>query len=138
MRLKIMQLQRNFFNDVKSRPFPRWLVSEPPFSFSCWGSIDPNVAKAGAIQSQGAKGAAVVFYCKPLATPDLDCSGFPVRVKTCENYCFSRISPSVHSRMPGGHHEFSMLTDSNNNFHMFLCNDRVDAGLYFGSERFYN
>jgi len=51
------------------------------------GNIDlpgiiPNVAKAGAIQSQGAKGAAVVFYCNPLATPDLDCSGFPIRVTT--------------------------------------------------------
>ena len=45
-------------------------------------TIYPNVAKAGAIQSQGAKGAAVVFYCNPLATPDLDCSGFPVRVTT--------------------------------------------------------
>ena len=43
---------------------------------------DPNVAKAGAIQSQGAKGAAVVYYCNPLATPDLDCSGFPIRVTT--------------------------------------------------------
>ena len=38
----------------------------------------PNVAKAGAIQSQGAKGAAVVIYCNLLATPDIDYSGFPV------------------------------------------------------------
>jgi hypothetical protein len=45
-------------------------------------SINPNVAKAGAIQSQGAKGAAVVIYCNPLATPDLDCSGFPARGTT--------------------------------------------------------
>jgi len=44
--------------------------------------IDPNVAKAGAIQRQGAKGAAVVIDCKPLATPDLDGSGFPARVTT--------------------------------------------------------
>jgi putative N6-adenine-specific DNA methylase len=43
---------------------------------------DPNVAKAGAIQSQGAKGAAVVIYCNPLATPDLDGSGFPARGTT--------------------------------------------------------
>ena len=32
----------------------------------------PNVAKAGAIQSPDAKGAAVVFYRNPLATTDLD------------------------------------------------------------------
>jgi len=44
--------------------------------------MNPNFAKAGAIQSQGAKGAAVVVYCEPLATPDLDGSGFPARVKT--------------------------------------------------------
>jgi len=44
--------------------------------------LDPSVAKAGAIQSQGAKGAAVVIYCNPLATPDLDGSGFPVRGTT--------------------------------------------------------
>jgi hypothetical protein len=37
----------------------------------------PNVAKAGGLESQGAKGAAVVVYCKPLATPDLKSSGFP-------------------------------------------------------------
>jgi hypothetical protein len=29
----------------------------------------PNIAKAGEIQSQDAKGAAVVIYCNPLATP---------------------------------------------------------------------
>jgi len=45
-------------------------------------SVNTNVAKAGAIQSQDAKGAAVVIYCNPLATPDLDCSGFPERVTT--------------------------------------------------------
>jgi hypothetical protein len=42
-----------------------------------WWKLDPNVAKVGGIQSQGAKGAAVVSYCKPLATPDLEPSGFP-------------------------------------------------------------
>jgi hypothetical protein len=47
-----------------------------------YGKIDPNVAKAGAIQSQDAKGAAVVIYCNPLATPDLDGSGFPARGTT--------------------------------------------------------
>ena len=44
--------------------------------------LNPTVAKAGGIQSQGAKGAAVVIYCKPLATPEPDSSGFPARVKT--------------------------------------------------------
>jgi len=44
--------------------------------------INPNVAKAGAIQNQGAKGAAVVIYCNPLATLDLDGSGFPARGTT--------------------------------------------------------
>ena len=39
----------------------------------------PQCSKAGGIQSQGAKGAAVVVYCKPLATPDLEPSGFPER-----------------------------------------------------------
>ena len=38
----------------------------------------PHVAKAGGLQSQGAKGAVVVGYRKPLATPDLESSGFPV------------------------------------------------------------
>jgi len=37
----------------------------------------PNVAKAGALQSQGGKGEAVVNYRKPLATKDLEFSGFP-------------------------------------------------------------
>ncbi len=39
--------------------------------------IQPNGAKDGGLQSQGGKGAAVVIYCKPLATPDLESSGFP-------------------------------------------------------------
>ena len=43
--------------------------------------INPNVAKAGGIQSQGAKGEAVALYCDPLATLDLESSGFPGRVK---------------------------------------------------------
>ena len=45
-------------------------------------TVYPNVAKVGGIQSQGAKGAAVVIYCNPLATPDLESSGFPARVQT--------------------------------------------------------
>jgi len=43
--------------------------------------VNPNVAKAGGLQSQGAKGAAVVDYCKPLATPDLKFSDFPKGLK---------------------------------------------------------
>ncbi len=39
--------------------------------------MNPNVAKVGGLHSQGAKGAAVVGYCKPLATPDMESSGFP-------------------------------------------------------------
>ncbi len=39
--------------------------------------VDPSVAKAGALQSQGNKGEAVAFYCDPLVTPDMECSGFP-------------------------------------------------------------
>ncbi len=39
--------------------------------------INPSVAKVGGLQSQGAKGKAVVCYCEPLATPDLEFSGFP-------------------------------------------------------------
>jgi hypothetical protein len=44
--------------------------------------IKPDVAKAGVIHSQGAKGAAGVICCNPLARPGLDCSGFPARGKT--------------------------------------------------------
>jgi hypothetical protein len=39
--------------------------------------VYPGVAKAGELQSQGAKGAAVVGYRKPLGTSDLEFSGFP-------------------------------------------------------------
>jgi hypothetical protein len=39
--------------------------------------VHPDVAKVGGFQSQGAKGEAVVCYCEPLATPDLEASGFP-------------------------------------------------------------
>jgi hypothetical protein len=46
-------------------------------SFLCRIGVNPDVAKAGGHQRQGAKGAAVVVYCKPLATPDLESSGFP-------------------------------------------------------------
>jgi hypothetical protein len=36
-----------------------------------------HVAKVGGLQSQGAKGEAVVVYCDPFATQDLESSGFP-------------------------------------------------------------
>jgi len=39
--------------------------------------IYPGVAKVGGLQSQGAKGKAVVVYCEPLTTLDLEPSGFP-------------------------------------------------------------
>jgi len=39
--------------------------------------INPNGAKAGGLQSQGAKGEVVVVYLDPLATQDLKSSGFP-------------------------------------------------------------
>ncbi len=57
-------------------------------SFGYWFSqmfpdarLYPNVAKAGGFQSQGAEGDAVVLYCNPLATRDLESSRFPERVK---------------------------------------------------------
>jgi len=37
--------------------------------------VNPNVAKAGGLQSQGVKG--VVVYRKSLTTQDLESSGFP-------------------------------------------------------------
>ena len=40
-------------------------------------SINPNVAKAGGLQSQGAEGEAVIIDCEPLATLGLKSSGFP-------------------------------------------------------------
>ena len=39
--------------------------------------VNPSVAKAGGLQSQGAEGEVVVFYFKPSATRDLKFSGFP-------------------------------------------------------------
>ena len=52
--------------------------------FPQWEKVtfNPNVAKAGGLQSQGAEGDAVVLYCNPLATRDLESSRFPERVKT--------------------------------------------------------
>jgi len=40
-------------------------------------NLYPNVAKAGRLQSQGANGEAVVVYCEPFETLDLESSGFP-------------------------------------------------------------
>jgi hypothetical protein len=39
-------------------------------------ALPPDVAKVEGLQSQGAKRAAEI-YCKPLATPDMESSGFP-------------------------------------------------------------
>ena len=39
--------------------------------------VNPNIAKAGWLQNQGDKGEAVLGYRDPLATPDLESSGFP-------------------------------------------------------------
>jgi hypothetical protein len=39
--------------------------------------VNPSVAKVGGLQSQGAEGEAIVGYCDPSATPDLESSGFP-------------------------------------------------------------
>jgi hypothetical protein len=38
---------------------------------------NPNVAKAGGLQSQGVKGEVVVVYRESLTTQDLKSSGFP-------------------------------------------------------------
>ena len=51
--------------------------------------MNPNVAKAGGLQSRGAEGEAVILYCEPLATlvadpvedGDLEFSGFPALVR---------------------------------------------------------
>jgi hypothetical protein len=45
------------------------------------GYVHPNVAKVGGLQSQGAKGEAIVVYCEPLATQDMELSGFPAGEK---------------------------------------------------------
>jgi len=42
--------------------------------------LNPNVAKAGGLQSQGVEGEAVIVYREPLATPDLMSSGLSRRV----------------------------------------------------------
>jgi len=39
--------------------------------------LNPNVAKAGGLQSQGVRGDAVISYRNPMATQDLKSSGFP-------------------------------------------------------------
>ncbi len=45
------------------------------------GIFYPIVAKIGGRKSQGAEGDAVVIYCEPLATRDLESSGFPAGEK---------------------------------------------------------
>jgi len=42
--------------------------------------LNPNVAKAGGLKSQGVEGEAVIVYREPLATPDLMSSGLSRRV----------------------------------------------------------
>ena len=65
---------------LKSHPaHPRILATNIPGSAL---KVNPNVAKAGGFQSQGAEGDTVVLYCNPLATRDLESSRFPERVKT--------------------------------------------------------
>jgi hypothetical protein len=44
----------------------------------CQLKKNPNVAKAGGLQSQGVKVEIVVGYIDPLTTQDLKSSGFPV------------------------------------------------------------
>ena len=39
--------------------------------------VNPNVAKAGGLQSQGVKGEVVAVYRDPFTTQDLKSSGFP-------------------------------------------------------------
>ena len=63
--------------------------------------LNPNVAKAGGVQSQGAKGEAVALYCDPLATPDLGASGFPARVKNEKIIDTPWTAQMVNSRMKG-------------------------------------
>ncbi len=47
--------------------------------------VNPNVAKAGGLQSQGVKGDNVVGYLDPLTTQDLKSSGFPEGQTTWQN-----------------------------------------------------
>jgi len=48
-------------------------------SMKVFTDLNPNVAKAGGLQSQGVKGEAVIGYCDPLTTRDLKSSSFPGR-----------------------------------------------------------
>jgi hypothetical protein len=45
--------------------------------FAFFITIILNFARVGGLQSQGAKGEAVIVYCEPLATQDLKSSGAP-------------------------------------------------------------
>ena len=47
-------------------------TAESPIPNRSPRTVNPNVAKAGGFQSQGAKGDAVVLYCNPLATRVVD------------------------------------------------------------------
>jgi len=59
-------------------PHPFRVVFSMGIPYRCKSGFYPIVAKVGGLQSQGAKGEAVVIYCEPIATPDLEFSGFPV------------------------------------------------------------
>ena len=50
-----------------------------------WNKINPNIVKAGGLQSQGVKGDAVVCYLESLTTQDLKCSDFPCGETTWQN-----------------------------------------------------
>jgi sucrose phosphorylase len=47
------------------------------YGFGIKHTVHPNDAKVRGLQSQGAEGEAVVGYCEPSATPDIEASGFP-------------------------------------------------------------
>jgi len=50
-----------------------------PLSSGHYRGVDPNVAKAGGLQSQGVKGEAAIGYRNPLTTRDLKSSSSPGR-----------------------------------------------------------
>src|SRR5210317_414620 len=60
-----------------SKPQPPIQIFGALFTFLI-SRCNPNVAKAGGLQSQGVKGEVVVVYHDPLTTQDLKSSGFPV------------------------------------------------------------
>ena len=57
----------------------RWVGRILMWTRSRGCSVNPNVAKAGGLESQGVKGEAVIDYRDPLTTRDLKPSRFPGR-----------------------------------------------------------